>query len=75
MSDKPTIAMHECKSTCITHHGYDAGSKTLALKFNGGRTYHYADVPAEAYEALKGAKSIGKHFGTNISGKFKASPP
>lgn len=63
--------MNECKSSCISAHGYDAASKTLALTFKGGKTYRYADVPPSAYDALREAKSAGTYFAKHINGKFK----
>lgn len=73
MSDKTAdIAITESKSTAIVAHGYDRASQKMVLVFNGGRRYTYADVPAETYEALKSAKSMGQFYGTHINGKFKA---
>ena len=75
MSDKtPEIPLTESSSTAIIGHGYDAANRVLALKFNGGRLYRYADVPAEVYEELKAAKSLGRFFGSRINGKFKQVP-
>lgn len=75
MADKKLeIPMTECKSSCITAHGYHADTQTLALSFVGGRHYRYGDVPAETYAQLQSAKSIGKFFGKQINGKFKALP-
>lgn len=73
MSEQPNIPVtEESKSSAITGHGYDAASRTLLLRFNGGRSYRYADVPPEVYAALKEAKSMGGYFGKHINGKFKA---
>ncbi|HXC40159.1 MAG TPA: KTSC domain-containing protein [Burkholderiales bacterium] len=71
----PTIGMQACASSLLTHHGYDAATKTLAVTFkHGGTTYHYANVSPEQYAALTGADSIGKHFAAHIKGKPDRHP-
>lgn len=65
------IPMNPVTSGNIEAIGYDAGTKTMAVQFKGGRpAYHYSDVPEEAHVALIGAESIGKHFAAHIKGKF-----
>lgn len=60
------------KSSNILATGYDAASKTLAIQFKGGgKTYHYADVPAATFDALEKAESVGKFVVSQIVGKFK----
>ena len=49
----------------IAHKG-----DVMHIKFHGGRTYEYKGVSAKDFEALKGAKSFGKHLnGMKITGK------
>lgn len=65
------IAITPCESSQITGYGYDADSQTLAIQFPGrgatpGSVYHYANVPAEVFEALHASDSKGKFFGSNI---------
>lgn len=74
MDKQPEIPLEPCKSSCISGIGYHAESRTLALQFVGGKTYRYADVPAETVTALKESKSAGAFFGKQINGKFKALP-
>lgn len=64
MSTKaPTISMCNCESSLLDSYGYDAESKTLAVKFkNGGKTYHYPDVPADVFDNLSKAESSGQFF-------------
>lgn len=71
---KPDIPLTACKSSAVTGYGYDAASKTLAVQFKGGKTYHYPDVPASVHAGFAEAKSIGKYVGTHVAGKFKALP-
>lgn len=52
---------------------YNAETKVLTVSFSDGKTYEYADVPAETYEALQSAESRGEYFNKNIRGKYKAS--
>ncbi len=67
----PVISMTACKSSNISHHGYDATSKTLAITFSSGATYHYDNVPQEKIDALGKAKSVGGFFATDIRNAFK----
>jgi hypothetical protein len=60
------MTMSPIKSSQIEAVGYDAASKTLAVKFVRGTTYSYRDVPAETYTQMMAAESIGKFFGQNI---------
>lgn len=68
---RPDITLCKCNSSQIAEHGYDADSQTLAIRFkSGGKLYHYAGVSRKDYDALTGAKSLGKHFHTHIREKF-----
>jgi len=75
MSD---IRLVPVKSSNIAAVGYDEGTSTLAVQFTGaqsglaeGRVYHYSDVPRSAFDALRNADSVGKHFAHNIRSKYK----
>jgi len=50
------------ESSNITKHGYCAETKTLGVEFKNGGVYHYPNVDAADYEALKKADSVGSHF-------------
>ncbi|MCQ9378838.1 KTSC domain-containing protein [Methyloversatilis sp. XJ19-49] len=70
-----TIEMIPCDSSQIEAFGYDAESQILAIRFPGrgatpGSVYHYADVPANVFEAMSGAESKGKFFGGQIRGHY-----
>ena len=69
-----TIDMQPVKSSQIDSVGYDPATKTLAVKFLTGGIYHYANVEPEAFDALKSADSIGKHFGQHIRGNSDKYP-
>jgi len=69
----PVISMTACKSSNISHHGYDADSQTLAITFSSGATYHYDNVPQEKIDALGKCKSVGSFFATDIRNAFKGS--
>lgn len=69
----PAIAMSPCKSSNIGSYGYDSATKTLAVQFHGGATWHYHGVTEAAYKALQNARSIGRHFGAHIRHAFKGS--
>lgn len=57
-------------SSNLVSVGYDAGSATLEIEFDGGRVYQYAEVPQEAHKALVNADSIGSHFHRHIRDKY-----
>lgn len=64
------IAYQPVTSSQIAACGYDARLQVLGVKFVGGGTYHYSDVPQGVFDALVKAESAGKYFGANIRGKF-----
>lgn len=64
------IPLTPCKSSNIKAHGYDAASKTLAVQFSSGHTYHYADVGPDVFERLGKAKSVGSFFASDIRNAF-----
>ncbi len=66
MPRPPSISLAPVASSQIKSIGYDATSKTMAVQFNSGATYHYDDVPAETHSALMSAKSVGGHFHKHV---------
>jgi hypothetical protein len=65
------IPLKEVDSSQISGIGHDAASRTLAIQFKnkaGAKTglYHYANVTADMFVALREAPSIGSHFGKYI---------
>lgn len=58
------------QSSTIAHIGYDPDKSLLEIGFKSGGTYHYEDVPQDAYDAFEGAGSHGKHFHANIRGQY-----
>lgn len=53
----------------IGHHG-----DTLTVKFKKGNIFQYAGVTREQFTELSGAKSIGRHFMSQIRNNFKGVP-
>lgn len=66
-----SMHVHEVKSSAIASLGYDAGTRTMAVTFKGGKRYEYDDVPPEVFEHAKGAESVGKYVSAHVVGKFK----
>lgn len=64
------IGLKPCKSSNISAYGYDAASKTLAIKFSSGLTYHYGKVEPDVFERLGKAKSVGSFFASDIRNAF-----
>lgn len=72
------IPLHQVESSQIAAIGHDPETNTLAIQFKAksgeGSVYHYANFDADAFAALKGAESIGSHFGQHIK-PFKDKYP
>lgn len=67
----PEIKMCDCSSESIAQYGYDAETKTLAVRFkNGSKLYHFTNVPQDAADSFTSAKSKGSHFQKHIRGNF-----
>ena len=67
------IPLCDCKSSNLAGFGYDAASKTLAVKFkDSGKTYHYADVPPDIFDEFGKAESKGKFFFAKVRNSYKA---
>lgn len=60
-------------SSNIAAVGYDAGSETLEIEFNNGRTYQYYNVPEFMYENLMAAPSVGIYFNAEIKNAYTCS--
>ena len=65
------IEMNAVDSSNIQKVGYDAATRTLAVRFKSGATYHYADVAPETHASMLAASSIGGFFFANIKSKCK----
>lgn len=76
----PTIALQEVESSQIHSIGYDAESKTLAIRFRDRKTnlptslYHYSNFSAEDFAAFEQAESKGNHHGKHIKPYDKKYP-
>lgn len=69
---KPVIVpLNAVKSSMVEATGYDPLTKTLAVQFRGGKTYHYDNVPTEVVDAMGKAESVGKFIGAHVRGKFE----
>lgn len=64
------ITLTPCASKMLEAHGYDATTKTLAVRFGPEKVYHYRDVPPDVYATLCAAESVGASFAKRIRGKF-----
>ena len=63
----PHIPMNPVKSTQVESIGYDAASKTLAVKFiRTPSTYRYHDVSPEKFAELQNAESVGSFVHHNF---------
>jgi len=54
----------EVKSSWVESIGYEGD--TLEVAFKDGKTFRYAGVPADLYESVMGAESVGKALRQHI---------
>ena len=59
-------AMTPVTSGAIAELGYDPIQKICRVKFKSGRVYQYSGIEPGEFNALKRAKSIGRHFNTRF---------
>jgi hypothetical protein len=67
------MTRHPVVSTNIRSIGYDRDTRVMEIEFVGSgkpAIYRYSNVSAGDHIMLVTAKSIGKHFGAHIKGKF-----
>lgn len=65
------VRLQDVESSQIAAIGHHAETQTLAIRFKTWKgepssLYHYSNVTAEQYAALRDAESIGRHFGREI---------
>lgn len=65
MTALPT--MHGVESSNIDAIGHDGDH--LFIRFKSGGVHRFHDVPAETFESMKSADSVGKFFHATIKGK------
>jgi KTSC domain len=53
-------------SSVIKTFNYNDSSNTLRIVYVSGAVYEYLGVPVSEYEAMKAAKSKGKHLNLKI---------
>lgn len=69
------VPMVPLVSTSVASAGYDAANSELLVRFKGGKTYRYADVPRHIYDSLLQAKSAGRFISSSVVGKFQLAKP
>ncbi|WP_305699374.1 KTSC domain-containing protein [Phenylobacterium sp.] len=57
-------------SDAISEIAYDARRGRLVVRFRGGKTYAYRDVPAGVHEAFIAAESKGRFFQDEIRDRY-----
>ena len=57
-------------STAIQHLSYDQAARELHVKFVGGGTYTYYDVPKSVYEAFRASSSKGTFLNSYIKNRY-----
>lgn len=68
------MEMKPVKSSNVKAIGYDPGTKTLAVEFNSGGTYHYHNVsPHHHTEMMKPDVSTGGYLHKHIKPHHKTT--
>jgi hypothetical protein len=63
------IQLLPVQSNTMSHIGYDAETKTLAVQFRSG-LYHYSGVPQDLYNEFMASESKGSFLNLHIARKF-----
>jgi KTSC domain len=70
LEGKSYVKMTPVCSTTVAAVGYSPARRWLDLRYVKGVTYRYLGVPADVYEALLSARSIGSFVNRDIKGKY-----
>ncbi len=62
--------MRALNSSNLRAYDYDPDSRVLIIQFASGRSYRYADVPADVADGLGSAESPGKYANSEIKGVY-----
>lgn len=65
------VSMTPVNSSNVAALGYEPVTRTLAVRFKSGQTYHYKDVPADVAGAVQAASSIGSAI-AKLRGQYDA---
>lgn len=63
------------KSSNIDSIAYSEPERKMEVKFKGGKTYEYTDVPPEVHAELLNSSSPGSHFAAHIKPYFRGTKP
>lgn len=58
------------KSSNLKSVGFENG--TLEVEFGNGSIWQYQGVPAEVYNAMLAADSVGSYFAKNVRGTYES---
>ena len=71
MTENQDIDMVPVVSSNVSAIGYDRDRNVLAVRFHGGATYHYRNVPENVYQNMIEAESVGRFLAHQIKGKYE----
>ena len=57
-------------SSNVESVGYDKENQTVYVKFLGGSTYTYKEVPKHVFEALRDAPSVGSYLNVHYKNVY-----
>jgi len=59
------------RSRAVEEAGYEAGTRTLRIRFRNGGLYDYFDVPSDVYTGLIGDAHPWTRFGQHIRRTYR----
>lgn len=65
------MQMQPVQSSNIAAIGYDPATSDLLVEFHNGSTYRYYGVPANVFDDLQNAGSVGRYFMASIRNSYK----
>ncbi len=64
------MTMLPVTSSNIQSIGHDPTRQVLAVQFTSGQTWEYEGVPAQVFDAMRGAPSAGSYFAREIKTRY-----
>jgi hypothetical protein len=57
-------------SAVIAAYEYDAGTKTLTIRYHSGKVYNYLKIPEKVFAAIRSTMVKGIWLNRHIKGKY-----
>ena len=70
MAKTAKVEMIAVQSSNAEAVGYDSNKKELFVRFKGGSTYRYSNVPKVIFDGLLQTESFGRYLNQKVKGKY-----